>query len=155
MTYQVDIQSEVAVPERINRDLELAISTALQRHATPSAALTMLLTDDRRMQQLNQDFRDTDQTTDVLSFPAGDSPAKIGQTIPYLGDIAISVPVARNQAQESGHALITEIQLLAVHGVLHLLGFDHVLPEDKTLMWSAQEEILNLIGLRDVVPTEV
>jgi len=154
MTYQVDIQTDVVIPDRIDKVLKTTISITLAQHAIPSAALTLLLTDDTRMRQLNQDFRGMYKSTDVLSFPVGDPSPPIKDMIPYLGDIAISLPVARNQAQESGHALIAELQLLAVHGVLHLLGYDHVLPEDKGLMWSAQEEILNLLGLRDILPTE-
>lgn len=155
MSYQVDIQTDVVIPDRIDKILETTISITLARHATPSAAVTLLLTDDKHMRQLNQDFRGMYKPTDVLSFPAGDPPPAIQDMIPYLGDIAISLPVARNQARTSGHTLIAELQLLAVHGVLHLLGYDHVLPEDKVRMWSAQEEMLNLLGLRDILPTEV
>lgn len=155
MTYQVDVQTEVVVPDRIDKVLETTISITLAQHATPSAALTLLLTDDARMRQLNQDFRGMYKSTDVLSFPAGDPSPAISDMIPYLGDIAISLPIARNQARASGHSLTAELQLLAVHGVLHLLGYDHVLPEDKVRMWSAQEEMLNLLGLHDILPTEV
>jgi probable rRNA maturation factor len=155
MTFQVDIQTDVVIPDRIDKVLESTILITLAQHAIPSAALTLLLTDDKRMRQLNQDFRGIDKSTDVLSFPGGDPLPTIGDMIPYLGDIAISIPVARNQARTSGHTLIAELQLLAVHGVLHLLGYDHVLPKDKVRMWSAQEKMLNLLGLRDILPTEV
>ncbi len=155
MTYHVNIQTEVVVPDQIDEVLEIASTLTLAQHAYPSSSLTLLLTDNTRMRQLNQDFRDTNKATDVLSFPAGDPLPGTRETIPYLGDIAISLPVAMNQAKVSGHSLTAELQLLAVHGVLHLLGYDHVLPEDKVRMWSAQKEILNLLGLHDTVPTEV
>jgi len=154
MTYQVDIQTDVVIPDRIDKVLESTISITLAQHAIHSAALTLLLTDDTRMRQLNQDFRGMYKSTDVLSFPAGDPLPTIRDMIPYLGDIAISLPVAKNQARASGHALIDELQLLVVHGVLHLLGYDHVLPEDKLLMWSAQKEMLILLGLQGIEPTE-
>ena len=155
MTYQVDIQADVVVPNGIDKVLETTVSITLAQHDTPAAAITLLLTDDTRMRQLNQDFRGMNKPTDVLSFPAGDASPAFRDMLPYLGDIAISLPVARNQARASGHTLIAELQLLAVHGVLHLLGYDHVLPVDKVRMWSAQEEMLHLLGLRDILPTEV
>lgn len=154
MTYQVDIQADVVIPDQIDKVLKTTISITLEQHAAPAVAVTLLLTDDTRMRQLNQDFRGKNKPTDVLSFPAGDSSPAIRDMLPYLGDIAISMPVARNQARASGHTLIAELQLLAVHGVLHLLGYDHVLPEDKVRMWSAQEEMLNLLGLSDFLPAE-
>jgi probable rRNA maturation factor len=107
------------------------------------------------MQQLNQDFRGENKPTDVLSFPAGDPVPGFKEKFPYLGDIAISVPVARSQAETSGHSLTAELQLLAIHGLLHLLGYDHVLPDDKVRMWSAQSKMLNLLGLPEIEPTEI
>jgi len=155
MTYQLNIQTEVEVPEGTDKVLETALSITLAQNTTPSASLTLLLTDDARMQQLNQDFRGMNSPTDVLSFPSGNSLPGNRETIPYVGDIAISVPCASNQARASGHTLLAELQLLAVHGALHLLGYDHVTPEDKERMWSAQTEILNLLGLREIAPTEI
>ncbi len=155
MTYQVDVQTEVEIPDQIKKDLELAISLTLFRHDVPAGALTLLLTNDARMQRLNQSFRGADKTTDVLSFPAGDPLPGMSNPIPYLGDIAISLPVAKNQAKISGHTLLAELQLLAVHGVLHLLEYDHLTPGDKARMWSVQNEILTRLGLHNIAPTEV
>ena len=75
---------------------------------------------DRPMRELNKEFRAVDATTDVLSFPGGETPEG-----PYLGDIVISVPAARRQAAERGHDLDRELRLLLLHGVLHCLGHDH------------------------------
>lgn len=155
MTYQVDIQTEFEIPDQLKKDLELAISLTLFRQEIPTGALTLLLTNDARMQQLNQSFRGADTTTDVLSFPAGDPLPGMSKLIPYLGDIAISLSVAKNQAETSGHTLVAELQLLAVHGVLHLLGYDHLTPCDKARMWSIQSEILTRLGLHNIAPTEV
>ncbi len=77
--------------------------------------------------------------TDVLSFPDGDIDPDTGE--PYLGDILISFPRAEVQAGTSNHSIEQELQLLVVHGVLHLLGYDHAEPESKERMWAAQEEI--------------
>ncbi|HRQ31500.1 MAG TPA: rRNA maturation RNase YbeY, partial [Anaerolineales bacterium] len=86
-----------------------------------------------------------DSPTDVLSFPASESDPDTGS--PYLGDILISIPRAKAQAKIAGHALELEIQLLIVHGVLHLLGHDHAQPKEKAKMWKAQKEILESLGL--------
>ncbi len=107
--------------------------------------LTILLTDDSRLQQLNRNYLDLDAPTDVLSFPADEIDPATGRR--YLGDILISVPRAADQAGRGGHALDAEVQLLVVHGVLHLLGHDHARAAGKRRMWSAQTKILRQLGL--------
>ena len=87
------------------------------------ASLVVCLVSDRRMRELNRDFRQTDRTTDVLSFPDGDPVAPDGER--YLGDLVISVQAASRQARERGHSLSRELKILALHGYLHLLGYDH------------------------------
>ncbi len=154
MSFRVEVQSEVDVPNHIVDVLETAVITTLQMEAVSSAALTILLTDDKHMIQLNHDFRGLNRSTDVLSFPAGNTQLDLFEEVPYLGDVAISVPIASEQSQKSGHTLDAELQLLTVHGVLHLLGSDHLSAEDKALMWSKQEEILLILGLQDIMPTE-
>jgi probable rRNA maturation factor len=72
----------------------------------------------------------------------------------YLGDIAISVPCAKRQASERGHSETAELQLLTVHGILHLLGYDHLEADDKDKMWSIQRTVLDRLDLAHVVPTE-
>ena len=106
--------------------------------------LTLLLTDDEQMQALNKQFRDVDSSTDVLAFPSGEADPDTGDV--YLGDVVISVPRAASQAGAGGHSLEAELQLLVVHGVLHLLGYDHASDDDKALMWGVQAEILTAIG---------
>jgi len=81
--------------------------------------VTVLLTTDRRIRQLNRDFRGKDKATDVLSFPAVPGPEKIA------GDLAISIPTARKQAAACRHSLTSEIKILILHGLLHLAGYDH------------------------------
>lgn len=81
------------------------------------AEVGVRLMDDAAIQRLNRDFRGHDTPTDVLSFPAG--------TGDYLGDLAVSVETARRQAREHGHAVEIEIEILLLHGLLHLLGYDH------------------------------
>lgn len=88
--------------------------------APETKSLGVRLVNDREMQQLNRQFRGVDAPTDVLSFPGGDWAE--GN---HLGDVVISIPTARHQAQSRGHSTQRELRLLLVHGVLHCLGYDH------------------------------
>jgi len=101
----------------------------LGRTAPPSARgeVTVALVSDRRMRALNRMFRGRDYATDVLSFPAGkgETPDRLARAATPLGDIVIATGVAARQAKEHGHALGTEFRVLALHGLLHLLGYDH------------------------------
>lgn len=134
---------ETAVPI-----LKTAVQTTLTHEQQIEAALSILLTDDAEIQRMNCDYRGEDRPTDVLSFEAGD---ELGG---YLGDIAISVETAVLQAENAGHQLIEELQLLAVHGTLHLLGYDHLSSEEKDEMWEKQTAVLTQLNLNHVTPTE-
>jgi probable rRNA maturation factor len=110
-----------------------AFLDAIVRIVPPGDAdeLSVTLVSDRRMRALNRTWRGRDRTTDVLSFPGGESPA--GAVRRSLGDIVISTGRAAVQAREAGHSLAREIKVLALHGYLHLLGFDHE-TDDGTMM---------------------
>jgi probable rRNA maturation factor len=95
-----------------------AFAKRLASEVTGGRPFTCLITDDLEMQRLNRDFRKQDHPTDVLSFPSR-------QTLGFLGDIAISFEHAQRQAAEYGHGIGQEIEILMLHGVLHLLGMDH------------------------------
>lgn len=101
--------------ERLLREL-------LARYRKPEAEVSLSFVGERAIQTLNRKFLKKDKPTDVLSFPLGEK-APDGKF--YLGDIVISVPVAFRQAREKGHSLDREMRLLAIHGFLHLLGYDH------------------------------
>lgn len=134
---------QTAVPS-----LKTAVQTTLTHEQIESAALSVLLTNDTEIQAMNHDYRGEDRPTDVLSFEAGD---ELGG---YLGDIAISVETAVVQAQNAGHQLVEELQLLAVHGTLHLLGYDHLSVAEKDEMWEKQTAVLDQLNLNHVTPTE-
>lgn len=102
--------------------------------------VSIIITDDEQLRQLNRNFRGSDETTDVLAFPMAQVDPDSGKL--YLGDILISLEQAKAQAKLHGNSLKDELQLLVVHGTLHLLGYDHVDPVDKDRMWEAQEKIL-------------
>lgn len=126
--------------------LEQAARLTLQNQAAPpDAELAIVLSDDEALHELNLNFREVDAPTDVLSFPANEPDPETGA--PYLGDIIISVERAQEQAGAAGHPLEAELQLLVVHGVLHLLGHDHAEPDEKQKMWSAQDQVLSQLGL--------
>jgi probable rRNA maturation factor len=113
-------------------------------------ALTVMVTDDGQVRELNRIYRSVDAPTDVLAFSeAGGA----NEFVPppgeakYWGDIIISYPRAMEQAATYGHALQEELSLLAVHGMLHLMGYDHELSDDKEKMWRAQNAALAQLGI--------
>jgi probable rRNA maturation factor len=129
--------------------VEKAARTALVHQAAPEDSdLTIVLTNDAQLQELNLQWMDVDAPTDVLSFPSDQTDPETG--FPYLGDILISMPRAAAQAAAAGHPLEAEVQLLVIHGVLHLLGHDHALADEKARMWPAQAEILVQLGLGNI-----
>jgi len=109
------------------------------------SSLTIVITDDQTIQDLNLRFREIDMPTDVLSFPAGYVDPDSGT--PYLGDVIISYPQAVIQAKQRGHPVDHELQLLVIHGTLHLLGYDHAETAQKAHMWALQAEILTRLGV--------
>jgi probable rRNA maturation factor len=142
----IHIESEFPFSEDL---LRRAVSAALlQQSETLDSELTIVLTGDNRLHELNRDYLGVDAPTDVLSFPASETDPETGAR--YLGDILISLARARAQAEAAGHPLESEVQLLVVHGVLHLLGHDHAQSGEKTRMWQAQAEILEGLGLGQI-----
>jgi probable rRNA maturation factor len=143
-----------AIPFRLDRSLDASeelqhVDVLLEkaarevlRHAgtTPDVEVTLVLTGDAQLRKLNHDFLGVDSPTDVLAFPGGETDPDTGSL--YLGDVVISYQRARVQAGAAKHTLGEELQLLVVHGLLHLLGYDHVDEESKTAMWEMQNDIL-------------
>ncbi len=147
----IHIESQLKAQKVSVRLIERAAQTALT-HQSADGDLTVVLTDDARLHQFNRDYLGVDAPTDVLSFPASETDPETGAR--YLGDILISIPCANAQAKSANHPLESEVQLLVVHGVLHLLGHDHAEAGKKTKMWKAQAEILESIGLAGIVIQE-
>jgi probable rRNA maturation factor len=142
---EVAVQSQpdwCAVWEMTARTVAHAALVSLEQ----DGELSVLLTDDRTVQELNRVYRGKDRPTDVLSFSQrdGENPQEWDS---LLGDVIISVEQARRQAQEYGHSMEREVAFLTVHGVLHLLGWDHEDPEDERRMMAKTEEILSTVGL--------
>jgi probable rRNA maturation factor len=113
-------------------------------------AVSVALVSDRRVRGLNRDYRSSDYATDVLSFPGRliDEPLFTEQTgEPFLGDIVIATGVARRQARAAGHSERTEVRILALHGLLHLIGYDH--ERDHGAMARAERRLRRKGGLRE------
>lgn len=149
--YNVSVQANEPLPGEWEREIVRAVTTTLAREAAPEKTeVTVMLTDEEEIRRLNRDFRDADSATDVLSFEMNEPLPEGGV---YLGDVIIALPVARRQAEAQGHTPLAELSLLAVHGVLHLLGEEHDSAEQKAAMWAKQSAILSELGL-DATPTE-
>jgi probable rRNA maturation factor len=137
-------QIQTLDPARIGALLERAAQEALRSAAMEAADLSIVITDDAQLQELNRQYLGSDMPTDVLSFPAEETDPDSGEI--YLGDILISLPRANEQASAGGHPVEDELQLLVVHGALHLLGHDHADEAEKAKMWQVQAEILKYLG---------
>jgi len=129
-------------PARVERIVYIVLE---MESVSSDALLSVVITDDDEIQSLNRQFRGIDAPTDVLSFSDDASNASfvVGTAEPpYLGDVILSYPRAAEQAAEQGHGVDDELRLLIVHGVLHLLGYDHATPKEEAAMWSRQDSIL-------------
>ncbi|WP_409289345.1 rRNA maturation RNase YbeY [Peribacillus sp. SCS-37] len=120
---------------------------------TEGAEVSITFTGNERIREINRDYRGKDQPTDVISFALeemGEDEVEIlGADMPrVLGDIIISVDRTREQADEYGHSIDRELGFLALHGFLHLLGYDHMTEEDEKRMFGKQKEILDAYGLQ-------
>lgn len=107
---------------------------------------SIIFVDDDKMHKMNYEYRGIDRTTDVLSFALNDDKTFKGN-IDVLGDIYVSIPKMKEQAREYGHSEKRELSFLVIHGLLHLLGYDHMTKEDEKVMFGLQEEILNYAGI--------
>lgn len=124
-----------------------AMETAFRREGGSGDVCVLLVTAEE-IRRLNREFRHIDRVTDVLTFPAWEGGEQIAPGDGYLGDVAICVQRAAEQAAAYGHTAEREMAFLAVHGALHLLGFDHMQPADEEIMTQKQREILNEMGIQ-------
>ncbi len=131
-----------------NMDFLLDVLTyTLNKLEVKDTICSVILTDDEEVHILNREYRNIDRTTDVISFALNDN-GSIPGPINVLGDVYISIPKMMEQAKEYGHSEKREVAFLAVHGLLHLLGYDHTLGEkEEKEMFDLQKEILNEKGI--------
>ena len=147
----VHIQHRVT-PLPLDEHIVIAAAERTMELQAAGGDLTVVLADDAQLRELNRRYLGVDAPTDVLSFASGESDPESGSL--YRGDVVISIPRAEAQASVARHSLETEVQLLVVHGVLHLLGFDHADPAGKAAMWKAQDRALEILGLSGIVIQE-
>ena len=107
----------------------------------------IILVDNDYIHKLNKEYRGIDRVTDVISFALEDSQDEVKLDFRVLGDIYISVDKAKDQAKEYGHSFLRELSFLTIHGLLHLLGYDHMTTEEEEIMFKKQDELLNEFGI--------
>ena len=127
--------------------LNEVIDYAIKKLDIKNSIFDIIFIDDEEMHKLNKEYRGIDRTTDVLSFALNDN-KHIDAFVNSLGDIFISIPKMKSQAEEYGHSEKRELSFLALHGLLHLLGYDHTLgKKEEEKMFGLQKEILNELGI--------
>jgi probable rRNA maturation factor len=157
VSVEVIQEVEMELPFDVDALLTKAIMAAANYEGYETADVAITIVDDETIRELNRTYRNKDASTDVLSFAMNES-IEDEPDIVYddledeieeqpLGDIVISLPTAIRQAEEYGHSLERELAFLAIHGFLHLLGYDHMNEEDEKEMFSRQRAILEQIGL--------
>ena len=123
--------------------LEDVLEYTLEHEKVNNAIFSVIFVGNEEIQELNRDYRGIDRITDVISFALEDNNDIIINEIRVLGDIYICIPRMKEQANSYGHSEKRELSFLAVHGLLHLLGYDHMTKEDEKEMFELQEMILN------------
>ncbi|MGB8600609.1 MAG: rRNA maturation RNase YbeY [Rhizomicrobium sp.] len=142
MSISVQIVDEAWRPAKLSARLRRGAATALAEMGR-KGAVTILMAGDDRLHELNAAFRQMDKSTNVLSFPASAPEVADG----YLGDIALAYGVCAREAAEAGKTLSDHAVHLAVHGTLHLIGFDHIDPAEAEVMEAAEISILAKLGI--------
>ena len=147
-------QDKIILGEYLEQRLQDGLNAVAKLHDLDDMTeVDITIVDDEEIHQLNRDYRNVDRPTDVLSFALDeddeDEPELLEGQLHLLGDIIISAETATRQAEEFGHGLEREIVYLAVHGLLHLLGYDHMVEEDKVIMRAKEEEALRAINLAE------
>ncbi len=146
----IQVKRNVKLPMDKTILLRAAQITIEATETNEKAGLSIVIGNDNLLHELNLKYRHIDTPTDVLSFPSGEVDPDTSDV--YLGDVVISMPRAQEQASTEGHPLAEELQLLVVHGTLHLLGYDHAETKDKKRMQVTQDKILKQLGLTLISP---
>lgn len=128
-------------------DVKRVIDIAIKHQKLDNLEFNIIIVDNEYIHNLNREYRGIDRPTDVITFALEDNKDFVTLDHRVLGDIYISLDKAIEQAKEYGHGLKREICFLAVHGFLHLLGYDHMKKEEEEVMFGLQEVILNEAGI--------
>lgn len=119
------------------------IENTLKHEKVTNANFSIVFVDEEKIQELNKNYRGIDKVTDVISFAFEDNQLIVYNDIRFLGEIFICIPRMIKQAEDYGHSELRELAFLTVHGLLHLLGYDHMNKKDEEEMFALQEVILN------------
>ncbi len=140
---------ELAVEEIIETEIIRAAKVVGELYGAENSELSITLTDDEHIHELNKKFRNVDKPTDVLSFAfrESDEPEILNPQVEILGDIIISLKRAKIQSESFGHSYLREVIFLTVHGLLHLLGYDHINDADRIEMEREQDYIMTQLGI--------
>lgn len=150
---EIEIRTEpeaLCVPAEDIAAVRRAVETVGRLYGAEDAEVSVTLTDDAHIHVLNRDYRGVDHPTDVLSFALTESeePAVVGAPEgTVLGDLVISLERTRAQAEEYGHTPLRELSFLTVHGMLHLLGYDHIEEEERQEMEEEQRHVMEELGI--------
>ena len=140
MNYQITNLTE----EKIDENDLVKVSELL---GIESSIVSIVLVDNEYIHKINKEYRNVDRETDVISFAFMDDETNPESGITDLGEIYISLEKAHSQSKEYGHSFKRELCFLLTHGLLHLLGYDHMTEEDEKEMFGLQEEVLNSLGI--------
>ena len=129
-------------------EIKKLVNFALEYQKLNNAIFNIIIVDEEKIQYLNKNYRNKDSVTDVISFALEDDSTFIKTDMRILGDIYICLKRAKAQSIEYGHSFLRELSFLTIHGLLHLLGYDHMNEEDEKIMFKLQEMILNEYGIK-------
>ena len=152
-SHHIEIQVDSHWAEEVDLTrIQHAILTTVELYTQKSNwPLTFVVVGDEEMTRLHESYRAETGTTDVLTFPYQED-GLIEEMQGYLGDIIVCYPQAARQASAEGHEIQDELDLLAVHGTLHLLGYDDETTSEKVRMWREQRRVMEQLGLGHVAP---
>ena len=130
------------------KEIPNLLEFALIKQNINNAIFNIIIVDESTIHEINKTYRGKDSVTDVISFALEDDKTFIKTDYRILGDIYICLEKAKSQAKEYGHSFLRELSFLTIHGLLHLLGYDHMKKEDEVIMFNLQEMILNEYGIK-------
>ena len=142
MEIEIFNETEENLEEELRELKELLVNVA-KDDGLENILFNVIIIDNSRIREINREYRNIDRETDVISFALEDDKTFNLQEIRVLGDIYISIEKARSQALEYGHSFKRELSFLAIHGFLHLLGYDHMEKDEEEIMFKKQEEVLS------------
>ncbi len=144
--FEIINELDKSIPELEN--LQTYIEYLVKKLSLEKCEFNIIIIDNKQIHKINKEYRNVDRPTDVISFALEDNEDIKYEDFRLLGDIYISIEKCYEQAEEYGHSKEREISFLATHGILHLLGYNHMEPADELEMFTLQEELLDSYGIK-------